>query len=97
MKSENHNKEMKLKELYQIAKNELADIAPLNDSDFRLEQAEYNKKENIWEVVVSYLVENRNKPIRSFSALPDLEYDRLYKTVKINDSGEVDGFYIYNN
>ncbi len=90
---------MKLKELYKIARSELADIVPVDDSDFRLEQAEYNKKENFWEIVVSYLVEKTNKPMKSLANLTGTEfkYDRIYKTVKINDSGEVDGFYIYNN
>ncbi len=87
---------MKLKELYAIAKKELADISPIENSDFRLEQAEYNKKEKIWEIVVSYLVENTNKPIKAFAALaPEFKYHRIYKTVKIDDLGKIIGFYIY--
>lgn len=88
---------MKLKDLYSTAKKELSDLFPLEDSDFRLEQAEYNEKDKYWEIVVSYLVENINKPIKSFAPLAtEFKYHRIYKTVKINDAGEVIGFYIYN-
>lgn len=89
---------MELKDLYNIARNKLSDIVPVEDSDFRLEQAEYNKKDNFWEIVVSYLVEKTNKPMKSLANLTGVEfkYDRIYKTLKINQSGEVDGFCIYN-
>jgi hypothetical protein len=60
-------------------------------------QAEYNNKDKNWEIVVSYLVENVNKPIKSFAPLAtEFKYHRIYKTVKINDAGEVIGFYMYN-
>ena len=51
---------MNLKELYQIAKNELSELSPFENSDFRLEQAEFDKDEKVWEIVISYLVENTN-------------------------------------
>ena len=89
---------MKLKELYAIAKQELEELSPLPNSDFRLEQAEYNKAEKVWEIVVSYLVENTNKPVKSFMPLTtEFPFYRIYKKVKINDKNEVIGFYIYNN
>lgn len=88
---------MKLKELYAIAKKELGALSPLEKSDFRLEQAEYNKDEKVWEIVVSYLVENTNKPIHPFTPLAsDFPFFRIYKKVKINDQNEVIGFYIFN-
>lgn len=87
---------MKLKDLYAIAKKELGELSPLQNSDFRLEQAEYNKDEKVWEIVVSYLVENINKPTKSFIPLAtDFPFHRIYKKVKINDQYEVIGFYIY--
>jgi hypothetical protein len=89
---------MKLNELYAIAKRELEELSPLNNSDFRLEQAEYKKDEKVWEIVVSYLVENTNKPINTFNPLASqYPFHRMYKKVKINDQNEVIGFYIYND
>lgn len=88
---------MKLKELYAIAKKELGELSPLGNADFRLEQAEYNQEEKEWEIVVSYLVENTNKPIHPFTPLAtDFPFYRMYKKVKINDQNEVVGFYIYD-
>lgn len=88
---------MNLKELYTIAKKELEDLSPLKNADFRLEQAEYNKDEKTWEIVVSYLVENTNKPMNTFNPLAaQYQFHRMYKKVKINDQNQVIGFYIYN-
>ena len=90
---------MNLKELYAIAKQELGELSPLENADFRLEQAEYNEEEKTWEIVVSYLVENVNKPIKTFSPLlttTEYPFHRIYKKVRINDRSEVIGFYIYN-
>lgn len=48
---------LSFKELLQIAKHNLKDLSPLQNPDFRLEQAEYKKDEQVWDVVVSFLVE----------------------------------------
>ncbi len=87
---------MELKQLYHTAKNELETIVPEEKSDFRLEQAEYNEKEGIWEIVVSFLVENENKKLHPISMLSDFPYERLYKKVKIDEKNQVLGFYIFN-
>jgi hypothetical protein len=91
---------MKLNELYAIAKKELAGLSLLENSDFRLEQAEFNKDEKVWVIVVSYLVENVNKPIKStWSPLvtnSEYPFHRIYKKVKINETNEVIGFYMFN-
>lgn len=88
---------MNLKELYQIAKNELSGLSSVGESDFRLEQAEYNKEEEIWEIVVSYLVENTNKPTSPLGALTSgYTFHRIYKKVKIDNNKNVLGFYIYD-
>mgnify|MGYP000954075754 CR=1 FL=1 len=88
---------MNIKELYTIAKRELGELSPLEDSDFRLEQAVYNENEKVWEIVVSYLVENTNRPTKSLMALTtEFPYHRIYKKVKINDAKEIVGFFIFN-
>lgn len=88
---------MNLKELYQIAKKELSGLSSIGESDFRLEQAEYNKEEEIWEIVVSYLVENTNKPTSPLGALTGgYTFHRIYKKVKIDNNKNVLGFYIYD-
>lgn len=87
---------MNLKELYQISKAELSELSSLDNSDFRLEQAEYDKEKKIWEIVVSYLVENTNKPTSPIGALTGgYQFHRIYKKVKIDDDKNVIGFYIY--
>ncbi|HCE56139.1 MAG TPA: hypothetical protein DER05_14550 [Lutibacter sp.] len=90
---------MELGELYTIAKNQFDGIANTESPDFRLEQAEFKEKEKIWEIVVSYLVQNANKSenasnIFGFQQLP---YERIYKKVKINENKKIIGFYIYEN
>lgn len=87
---------MNLKELYNISKTELSGLSSLEHSDFRLEQAEYIKDKEIWEIVVSYLVENTNKPNSAIGALTaGYNYYRIYKKVKIDNEKNVIGFYIY--
>ena len=50
------------------------------------------KKE--WEVVVSYLMDNKNKGISPvFNFLP---FERVYKRLKINDKKEVVGIYMFS-
>lgn len=88
---------MKLKELLDIAKENLRDLSSLEDPDFRLEQAELKKDKKTWEIVISYLVENINKRSSPLSALTsEFQFQRIYKKVEINESKEVVGFYIYN-
>ncbi|MEM6845545.1 MAG: hypothetical protein AAF632_25245 [Bacteroidota bacterium] len=91
---------MDLKSLYQAAKKELEALNDGEFVDFRLEQAERNNKDNLWEVVVSYLVENRNPVVNRSSlsvGIKDVhKYDRIYKSVKINDGMEVVGLHIYS-
>lgn len=88
---------MDLKEIYQVAKSQLESLANSKYPDFRLEQAEFNKNDKLWEIVVSYLVENSNKANSTFSILgiQDLPFERIYKKVKINENKEVIGFYIF--
>lgn len=87
---------MNLKELLDITKTQLRDMSPLRNPDFRLEQAEYIKKEKIWDVVVSYLVENTNKKTTPLAAITsEFQYYRIYKRLKIDEEKNIIGFYIY--
>ena len=87
---------MKLKDLLKIAEDELSDLSTVSNPDFRLEQAV--KTDSGWEIVVSFLVENPNKPSNPFSTLsPAFQFERIYKKVSINSEGEVAGLFIYNN
>ncbi len=88
---------MNLKELYQIAKNELMPLYDGEPIDLRLEQVERDESTSYWNVVVSYLVEKKNLPkentINFMGALP---YERVYKLLKVNDQKEVEGLFMFN-
>ncbi len=89
---------MTLKQLLEIAREHLLPLTTVADADFRLEQAEFNQKESIWEIIVSFLVVNTNKKENPFTALaPSFQYHRIYKKVKVDSKGIFLGFYIYNN
>lgn len=88
---------MNLKELYDIANVELDSFFTIEYPDLRLEQAEYNKEEKNWEIVVSYLVENTNKPSKALAPfMTEFPFKRIYKKLKINDNKEVIGLYIFD-
>lgn len=88
---------MKLKDILLLAKSELEDLTTVSDPDFRLEEAIYKDDEKKWEVIVSYLVENTNKPSGGFVSLAAaFPFDRMYKKLEINDKNEVTGFYMYD-
>jgi hypothetical protein len=87
-----------LKELLDIAKLQLKDLTTIQSPDFRLEEAEYKKDEKIWNIVVSYLVENTNKRGNPLAALTsEFQFHRMYKRIKIADDKTIVGLYIYNN
>jgi uncharacterized protein YozE (UPF0346 family) len=89
---------MNLKELYQISKKELDEIIENKNPDFRLEQAEFDKTDKTWDIVVSYLEENNNKRFNVLTPLvSDLPFERIFKKMKIKEDKEVLGFYIYDN
>ncbi len=91
---------MTFKELYQTAKTELNDIYNFENADLRLEQAKFNKEENVWEIVISFLTENKNKPTNEFErylqARISLPFERVYKKVKINNDKQVIEFDIFD-
>lgn len=80
---------MKFKELVQIVKENVLDLLGSEPNDFRLEQATFNKEEDSWEVVVSYLVDNKNKPLSSPLAATFgtniLPYERVFKLYRIKN------------
>jgi hypothetical protein len=88
---------MTLKELLKIAIDQLSPLTTVSTPDFRLEQAEYNKEEKTWDIVVSYLVENTNKRTALTAIISEFQYYRIYKRIKINENNEIIGLYIFNN
>ena len=88
---------MKLKELYQISKKELEEIIENKNPDFRLEEAEFDKKDKIWNIVVSFLESKNNHKTGAISQFStDYQFERIYKKLKIKEDKEVLGFYIYD-
>ena len=89
---------MTLKDLLWVATNQLRGLTTVPNPDFRLEQAEHNKDEGVWDIVVSYLVENTNKRTNPLANLTsEFQYHRIYKRLKITDDREFVGFYIYDD
>lgn len=88
---------MNFRDLMEIVATNFEGVSTLENPDFRLEQAEYKKDEKLWDLVISYLVENTNKrKAELMSFTPQYQYHRMYKRVKINDNKEIVGFYMYN-
>jgi len=87
--------ELTLKEVFEAAKKQFAELINIEESDFRLEQVEFKKDEGIWDVVVSYLLDNKNKGISP--VLNFLPFERVFKRLKINDQKEVVGIYIFSD
>ena len=90
---------MKINDIFKIAKNELKSLSSIPDPDFRLEQAEFKTDESIWEIVISYLVENKNKREQNVFAsfTTDLIYTRIYKKVKLDKNNDIIGFFIFDS
>jgi len=87
---------MELKELYHIAKGELSQIIDTENPDFRLEEAVYDEASECWEIVVSFLLENTNKPNSPLGAFGNtLPFERVYKKLKINKQKEVEAILIH--
>ena len=85
------------KELFSLAVQNLKEFTTLKKPDFRLEQIEFIEKENVWEIIVSFLVENTNKRLgTSVGLITSFEFSRKYKKVRINNNKVVLGIYIYN-
>ena len=86
---------MKLKEFYQITKEELEQLHGAEPLDFRLEQVEYDQVSSSWRVVVSYLVEKKyTSPLEEkMNIFP--KHERVYKALEIDKNNEVIGFRIF--
>lgn len=85
---------MNLKEFYEIAKEELEQLYGHEPLDFRLEAVDREVGTKHWDVVVSYLVENKYS--QQLAILPPSKYERIYKSLEINDEKEVVGFHIFS-
>lgn len=89
---------MNLKELLDVVKLELRDLSSLENPDFRLEQAEFKQEDEVWEIVISYLVDNTNPRNNSLLAISsEFKYHRIYKKIKIDKNKEILGFYIFEH
>ncbi|MCP9757571.1 hypothetical protein EGI26_20610 [Lacihabitans sp. CCS-44] len=89
---------MNFKELYATSKESVESVLTSEPLDFRLEQATKSKDDETWEVVVSYLVNNLNKPAASpltaAFGTTNLPYERVFKLIKIRNK-DVSEFLIY--
>jgi len=88
--------ELSLKEVFEAAKKQFAELINNQESDFRLEQLEYKKEEKSWDVVVSYLVENKNRGILPSSIFNTLPFERVYKRLEIDENKDVVGIFIFS-
>jgi hypothetical protein len=88
--------ELSLKEAFEAAKKQFAELINIQESDFRLEQLEYKKEEKAWDVVVSYLQENKNRGISPTPIFGILPYERIYKKLKIDENKEVIGIFMFS-
>lgn len=89
---------MGFQDLYNVAKSELERITEVEKSDFRLEQAVFDEKNETWEVVISYLVENNNRTVNPLTAIKDqAPFERVFKKVIIDNKEKVKGFFIYEH
>lgn len=89
---------MDFQDLYNVAKSELERITEVEKSDFRLEQAVFDEKNETWEVVISYLVENNNRTVNPLTAIKgQAPFERVFKKVIIDNKEKVKGFFIYEH
>nr|WP_287935063.1 hypothetical protein [Algoriphagus sp.] len=88
--------ELSLKEVFEASKGVLSEIVDLSDPDFRLEQVEFKKDEKIWDIVVSFLVANKNKPVGITPITFSFPVERVYKRLKIDENKEVLGIYMFS-
>jgi hypothetical protein len=91
---------LSFEKLIEISKNVAKKLTNVPEFDLRLEQAEYDKKNQVWDIVVSFLYEESEKSnIASFLGVETdntLQLTRIYKKLKISDSEEVLGYYFYD-
>lgn len=88
-----------LKEVYNLAKQNVESVDDLEKQDVRLEQAEFDKEHEEWNVVVSYLVKNINTGESGLftTIVKPLPYERVYKKLVINDDGTFEKLLIYKD
>lgn len=86
-------------DLKRIAESNISEFTDLEEPDLRLEEVEYNVKEEIWEIVVSFLVKSKDPHVLRFTAyMNDMEYNvtRLYKKIKIDNDRNILGIFIHD-
>lgn len=88
--------EITLKEVFEASKKALSELVSLPEPDFRLEQVEFKKDEKLCDVVISFLVENKNRAAWATPLLTSLPFERVYKRLKIDENKEVVGIYMFS-
>ena len=88
--------ELSLKEVFEAAKKQFAELINIQESDFRLEELEYKKQDKSWNVIVSYLVENKNRSTFPPAILSALPFERVYKRLKIDENKGVVGIFMFS-
>ncbi|GEM_PF-928321 len=92
-----NNAMLTLGKLKEISFNELSQIFEINFNEFRLEEYEYDKTNNLYKIVVSFLIENPNIEISPLKlSLGGLKYERVYKNVILDQDGNFIKFTIHN-
>lgn len=94
------SKKINFKEIYNISKKTVDEFPNNSNIDFRLEQIVFDKKTKTWNCVISYLVENKfyDPNDRSFGSFNrQLPYERIFKSLVINENNEVESIYMFEN
>lgn len=88
--------DLKLKELLDVAQENLKPLADPENPDIRLEEVEYLENIKEWDIVASYLTKNTNKKSNSAIGFSiEFPYERIYKKIKMNNEKKITGIYIY--
>jgi hypothetical protein len=90
---------LSLGKLQEISFNELKNIYPLEEADFRMEQFTFDSNKKEYHIVVSFLLENKNSsdsPLAKLSS-SNFKFERVYKELTIDEQGVVQGFFIFNH
>lgn len=80
---------VKMQEAMELAKSFIIKHSGVKQG-FHLEEAFFNKKENVWKITYSFF--QKNDPLNALQELAGIEGRRIYRTVEIdNENGEILG------
>ncbi|MEO5581840.1 MAG: hypothetical protein ABIR66_04060 [Saprospiraceae bacterium] len=83
-----------LREMYLTAYEQIKQVLGKDQIDFLFEQFKEDEKAHIKELVVSYLVENKQKGL-----IPNLysDHERIYKLIQLTEDKKLIGILMYPN